>query len=718
MNSTSGYSHSPSDAELMLIFSALAAQSPEFQKAEINRLLAPQSSEGDKDATRKRKIRSESARIEIQWNTINWPARRAAIADPVKFLMTYFAGRYSLKFGPHHLRMIDDICNRARHGGRQAIAAPRGCGKSELVKGLLVYLVLAEWVRFPLAVAATDTLARRLFRDFRNKLSTNALLLRDFPEVCGPIKELDGAPQRAARQHIDGVLTEIVWTSRDYVRLPTVAGSPFGGVKMCYFGLDAAFRGINIDGDRPDFVIVDDPETKESANSEPQIEGRGDTLDKDIAGLAGQTANLAIALLTTVQNAFCLSFQLTDRKIKPAWNGHRFGMVIKWPERMDLWDEYISIRHANQTAGDEHGVGAIAYYLANKGDMDAGVEMLSDHFVEVEVDGSSTVYSAIQQAFNKIADTSLSAYKSEYQNDPEPEEQAEVSSLTPGRVAGQLSRLTRGVITDDLAFSFVGIDIGKYKSHWVKIRMTRDAVLWITDYGVVETYGLTKFSSERATELAITSSLIEFADTDVFKDSTPTLTLVDSGDFTESIYEFCQQAGSPFFSSKGWSSDRFHQKKNTDEYKPFLEAYAHSTIDSKRREIWLYHVNTEYWKKWGQERFLVDAFLDDTRLPGSVALFEPPHGDKKYHLAFSRHIVSESEQLIPIVKKLNKRVWIVHDKANNHWLDAYALACAAAGCSGLRIVNSIVQPHPIKPNPPQRKPVLNQHGQPFLATER
>jgi hypothetical protein len=196
------------------------------------------------------------------------------------------------------------------------------------------------------------------------------------------------------------------------------------------------------------------------------------------------------------------------------------------------------------------------------------------------------------------------------------------------------------------------------------------------------------------------------------------LALVDSGDYTESIYESCRQLGAPFFPSKGWSQDRYHPKKQTDDYEPFLQAHAHRTIDSKRREMWLYNVNTEFWKKWGQERFLVDAFMDDTRLPGSVALFEPPHGDAKYHLHFARHMVSESEQLVPVDGKINKRVWIVHDKANNHWLDAYALACAAAGCAGLRLVNP--EPEPVKQQAKtEAKPrLVNPHGQPFLATER
>lgn len=703
--------------------------------------------ERDTDATRKRARRSESSRIEIP-HCKNPQRREDCLADPERFLRTYMPKKFRQPFGPVHSRMIDAIYDRALTGGKKAVAAPRSRGKSTVVKGMNVYLTAAEMVRFIVPICATTKLAGRLYKDYRDEWGSNDLLLEDFPEICAPVRHLDGAPQRASRQHVAGHLTRINWSSSDFLRLPQIPGnandylqsqgrewSPFGGVKMTFAGLDAAFRGMNIDDDRPDFLIIDDPETRESAKSFLQIDDRCEIIEKDIEGLEGQDKLLAIVMVTTLQNTYCVSAQFTDPETKPAWDGERYGWIQKWPtasvfgypgEEMpagleDLWGDYIAKRQAAQQAGDRHGMAAVEFYLANREAMDAGVEMIADNFKEVVLpDGAPAVHSAIQEAFNKIADTNLSAFKAEYQNDPDPEEQAEVSALTPGRVAGQLSGLGQGEIPDDPAFTFVGIDIGKYKSHWVKLRVTRDAVAWITDYGVAETHGLSKYSTEQAIELAIIDSLMEFADSETFADDQPVMTLVDSGDFTESIYAFCRQVDGPFFPAKGWDAGRFRNKKESDDIKPFLEAYAHHTRDSKRNLFWLYHVNTEWWKKWGQERFLVDAFMDQTRLPGSVALFEPPHGDRKFHLKFARHMVSESEQLVPVDGKLNKRVWIVHDKNNNHWLDAYALACAAAGCAGIRLVNPAVEAK--KPaQKPAKKPkplIVTPNGQHFLATER
>ena len=676
---------------------------------------AANTNERDTDASRKRVVRSESARIEIP-AVVNIDRRLEALADPIKFLRIYFANRYELDFGSHHRFIIDTVVSRARNGGRQAVAAPRGCGKSELVKGLLVYLTLAELIRFPLAVAATSSLAKRLFRDFRNKFATNQMLCDDFPEVCHPVRCLEGAPQRAARQHIDGRLTNIVWTSSDYVRFADVPGSPFGGVKMAYFGLDAAFRGVNIDGDRPDFVLIDDPETQESANSDDQIASREETLDKDIAGLAGQTSSMAIVTLTTVQNAKCLSFRLTDRKIKPSHNGVRFGMVIKWPTRMDMWDEYIVMRRANQECGDEHGLKAIQFYLSNRAAMDTGVEMLASHFVDVEIDGIQMVHSAIQQAFNKIADTSLGAYKSEYQNDPDPDEQPDTVGLTAGRVASRISGLVQGDSHAETVHTTIGLDIGKYYSHWTKIGWHGNAIGHVVDYGVMETPGMLAADSKQAVIAALLPALLQWR-IDMLASGTIDFCLIDSGDFTDAIYEFIRQAGgTPFAASKGWANNRMHMpKEKTKDKIPFQECYA---SHQPTERLWLYNVNTEHWKQWVHERFAT-ATIDENQMEnsGTLSLYAAP-GDRRRHLSFSQHIVSEERRDVFVPHKGIQRKWVVVNR-NNHYLDSTALACAAAGCLGVRVVPRVALPeNPKLKAIPKRPAIVTPNGQPFLATER
>ena len=101
--------------------------------------------------------------------------------------------------------------------------------------------------------------------------------------------------------------------------------------------------------------------------------------------------------------------------------------------------------------------------------MDEGVEMLSDYFVSIELeDGTHLVHSAIQQAFNEIADTNLEAYKTEYQNDPTPMESAETLNLTAPIVANRISGLNQNILPREATIT-MGLDIGDRYGHWVKV---------------------------------------------------------------------------------------------------------------------------------------------------------------------------------------------------------------------------------------------------------
>lgn len=622
--------------------------------------------------------------------------------------------------------MMEVIYEKARYGGRQAIAAPRGRGKTEIVKGMLVFLVLAGVTRFPLAVGATRAHASKIYKDFQRKFATNDLLLEDFPEVCWPVRALEGAPQRAGKQHVDGKLTQITWTANEhlsfpYCPMPANLGdgpSAYGGVKMAYYGLDAALRGVNIDGHRPDFVLIDDPETEESARSLGQIETREKVIDQDIAGLGEQDEELALVVLTTIQNRYCLSYRLTERSVKPAWNGVRFGLVEKWPDQMEMWEEYIAKRHKDQEEGDEHARGAVQYYLDNKSSMDAGSVMLSDEYNGTTLeDGTQLVYSSLQACFNKIADTSMAAFRTEYQNDPEPEEEITTLGLSAAKVQNRTSRFGQKEIPPETEHITLGIDVGKFYSHWCKVAWEPHAVGHVIDYGVIETHGLMSGSTTQSVERALLGSLEVFAEEVKQEEGQPEIALVDSGTFTPAVYEFSRRMGRPYFPSKGWDANRFRIGKRTDQRVPFHEAYA---AYQPEEGIWLYNVNTQFWKLWLQERFMVEPRDEGgNRNPGSMTLFDSS-SDRKRHLSFAHHIVAEEQRMVPVFGKELKPEWFVVNR-NNHWLDALALACAGAGTLGVKLVENVANPNPI---PRKQQPKENtvspyaRDGRPFVSTRR
>lgn len=584
----------------------------------------------------------------------------------------------------------------ARTGGEKAIAAPRGRGKSQIAKGAVCYLIFAGLIRFPVIVSQTTAHSQEFYEDFRRKVQFNEKLYEDFPEICHPVRCLEGAPQRASRQHIDGELTRIEWKV-DRLRLANVPEKyrgpiNYGGVRMEYRGLDAAIRGINRDGDRPDYVPIDEPETRESAKSEAQIQDRVNALDKDVAGLAGEDHELGQIMLTTLQNNFCLSAQYTDPERKPSWMGERFGWVERWPiewnkngqEGEGLWNEYMVKRREDQRNGDRYGRNATQFFLDNQQQMELGGELLSDNFkVKVLADGWQTVHSPWQEVFNFICDKSFEAFCTEYQNDPPEEEQIEGTQLTAAKVLSRIAKTGQREAPVGTGYDVIGIDLGKYASHWAHTSWSETGCIGtVTDYGIVETAGLDSGSDATAIEHALVAALEVWAE-DVRDTFSPQLVLVDSGNWRDAAYAFCRRMGRPFFPAKGWEQGRRFAmpRERTTQKIPYHECYA---AYQPEHDVWLYHMQGEYWKEWLQARFLQQTYRDLERVPGSLALFDPC-GDNRRHLSFSQHMVAEEAQLIPKDGKQMQRRWFVRNR-NNHYLDAMAMACCAAGVLGVRLM--------------------------------
>lgn len=681
-------------------------------------------SEHAKDIERKREKRSEAARVFIpEPKDIN--RREACLADPERYLRTYFSRIFYNPFATHHKRMIQAIYDRAFTGGDKAVAAPRGDGKTQVTIGMASFCLHATPIRFPVLIGATSKKGRKLFGQLKSKYHNGLKFpefYEDFPEVTHCVKALQGAPQRAAKQHVDGELTRIEWT-QELIVFPTVKCEwdkfGIGGKRVVYFGLDSAIRGEGFEEDRPDMAIVDDPETREVAFSPTaKYEDVEAMIDGDVAGLCGPDRQMARVVLTTIQNEYSYSTKVTDPKQKPAFEGERYGQLSSYPDRADLWEEYVILRQRDKEQCLRDAPNATKFYRDNMEEMQKGCVVTNPHrFVSKNgKDGKPIELDAIQAFYNRVADWGWDAVLAEIQNAPKEQEKTEVMGLSAAKVISRVGQLPQGETPILAKCSVIGMDIGKHHSHWTRLAGEEDAVCSVTDYGVMETYGLSADSDNISVERAILASLQVFADDLKSSGNLPLLCLIDSGSYTNAVYEFCRQRGAPFFPSKGWDSVRHHMPHSNQTTVCFEEAYARFQPDEK---VWLYQVNTEYWKEWTQQRFLVNPYDDiGGRVAGSMVLFDPGH-DKKKHLAFAHHIVSEEKQTVPRAGKPPKVEWFQRSR-NNHWLDATALASAALGCVGVRLIKP--QPSPVRPAPappPEpRRQFLTPHGQPFLVTRR
>ena len=670
--------------------------------------------ERDRDLLRKRDGRTKAAGIVIP-DPANMARREACLRDPELFLKTYGRRIFYNPFVVHQKAMIRAIYERAKTGGDKAEAAPRGDGKTQIATWMVVFIILALLRRFPVVLASNGRAAAKIFKQIQRTFMDEPLLVADFPEVCVPAIELDGAPQRAGKQHIDGERTRIVWTSSE-IGLPYVKGSPYGGCCVTSFGLDCAIRGVHVNGLRPDFALIDDPETREVATSEEQHYRIEELIDGDVALLAGPDQKIARVILTTIQNRRCYSYRVTDRKTKPAWAGDRYKALTQWPDRVELWDEYIARRQQAQSGGDKDARDATEFYIAHREDMQAGAEISNPHrfIASVDADGEPIELDALQAFFNKVADLGMARVMAELQNDPEEDRAAIETEITPGIVQRATSRLTRGEYPDGSRV-FVGIDIGKYSSYWVKLALHGNAIGHVIDYGVAQTMGgINETSDLQAVETAVLRMLLEWRG-EIMADSPPELCMIDTGFATNGVYEFIRQVGgTPFIAGKGHNGGMRFDAAD----KPGSIVYDHCRADLQRADVglWLYNFDAVHWKKEVHGRFSVGPYdAEGNWKDGGLSVWGSE--SRMEHKSYSHHICAEvwEERFVEGKGVIGK--WVVKTR-KNHWLDATAMALCAAGVAGFKVLPRTTTQSPSVQSKPSGQRWTTPDGRPYLASER
>lgn len=348
------------------------------------------------------------------------PKRKAKAKESLRvFLESYFPQRFKLAWSRDHLKVIDKIERAVLHGGLFALAMPRGSGKTTISECAMLWAVLYGFRQFGVLIGASGDSATNLIDSLKAELDTNDLLLDDFPEVCFPIRALEGITNRAPGQHCCGEPTNIGWKGKRIV-LPTIKGSLASGAIIVVRSLQGAIRGLKFtraDGQsvRPDFVIPDDPQTDASARSELQCRQRSKTLATSVMGLAGPGKKITAVMPCTVIRKGDLASEYLDRNLHPEWAGDTCKLVLSFPTNEDLWAEYMRIRD-DDLRNDGDGSKATAFYKKNRKAMDAGAEV---SWPERYEPGQISGIQYAMDLYLSIDPEKVAAFHSEYQNDPQ-----------------------------------------------------------------------------------------------------------------------------------------------------------------------------------------------------------------------------------------------------------------------------------------------------------
>lgn len=629
--------------------------------------------------------------------------RKRCVANLQEWCETYHASTFDLAWSPDHIRVIERIQKAIHEGGQFALAMPRGSGKTSLCEVACLYALLGGRRRYVALIGAEKTHALEMLDSIRTELETNDLLLADFPEVCYPISRLEGVSQRRLLYRGEPIKMRL---RGDKIILPWIPGSKAAGGVLHVAGLTGRIRGMKhkLPGGeplRPDFAVVDDPQTDESARSDEQSEYRESIVSGAVLGLAGPKTRIAAVMPCTIIKQRDMAYRILDRQTHPEWNGEKTQLVYKFPENAKLWDEYAQIRADGLRNGDD-GAAGNAFYRTHRKEMDAGAEVAWP-------ERKPGAISALQFAMNLRYDNEQ-AFFAEFQNDPIDESPPDDDLLTPDQILRKINRVPRGRVPLEGSHLVGFLDVGKTLVYYAVCAFSDDFTGSVVDYGTLPDQNRLRFRKRepgkplaalfpgRQTEGVVYAGLEETcrlllerewkrADGNALRIER---LLIDAnwGECTDVVYQFCRQ--SQYAANVAPSHGRFYgaSMQPMSEYsrKPGDRIGLNWRIPANRGKRATRYVlfDANYWKSFVHAR--LSTAMGDR---GSLSLF----GDKPFvHSLFADHMHAEyrdrvySERTGRTVDEWKQRP----TRPDNDWFDCLAGCCVAASIAGCALTSGDV----------------------------
>jgi hypothetical protein len=447
-----------------------------------------------RSASAKRIVSSEARDIGEMPKVADPKRRESCRLNFRAFCETYLADLFPLAWSPDHLTAIAKIEGAVLRGELFAFAMPRGSGKTTLSEAACLWAMLYGHRQFIVLVGADQTIASSMADSLKAQIENNDALLEDFPEACYPVRCLDRIAQRAKGQTYQGTPTEMQWAA-DQITLPWIKGSVSAGACVRVAGITGRIRGLKHtrpDGSsiRPSLVLIDDPQTDESAASPSQCATREKILSGAILGLAGPGSKIAGLTTITVIRPDDLADRLLDRTRHPAWQGERSQLVYDWPTAEDLWLEYGELRRAGQRSGAGTAE-ADAFYAERREAMDAGTR------VAWPERHNSDELSAIQHAWNLRIDRGDAAFFAEYQNQPLADH-VESDKLDKRALAGRVTNVPRGTVPANHHRLTAFVDVQDRVLFWLVASWSDTFGGHVVSYGVYPDQGVSFFEAGSA----------------------------------------------------------------------------------------------------------------------------------------------------------------------------------------------------------------------------
>lgn len=315
--------------------------------------------------------------------------RRAKVFDP-KGGYEYFVNTYF----PHYIRspeksdlhrylfaQLPSIVNSPK-GENEGDAAPRGEAKSTLVTQLFsLWCIVTGRKHYIVIVMDSIDQAYPMLEAIKAELEFNPRLSTDFPEAAGQGR---------------------VWQAGTAVTA--------NDIKVQVAGSGKKLRGLRHGAYRPDLCILDDIENDEQVLNPVQRDKLYAWLTKTVLPLGGVGQKYDVVYIGTILHYDSV---LSRVLANPFWTGRKFKAMVRYPDRMDLWDEWERLYLQQGEAAAE------AYYATNEAEMLRGAQ-------------TSWAARPVLELMKIRARDGHAAFDSEYQNDPVSGEHAVFANYLSG----------------------------------------------------------------------------------------------------------------------------------------------------------------------------------------------------------------------------------------------------------------------------------------------
>lgn len=634
------------------------------------------------------------------------------------FCETYNPEAFYLGWSTNHLKAMSRIEEAVGGGALYAFAMPRGSGKTTLCRMAILWAISYSLVRYCFLIGANAGKAEDTLDAVKTFIRFLPAYAEDFPEISYPAIALGGIANRSSGQVCDGESTLIAW-GKDRVVLPTVpppsnwpkdwplradgmvptSGAIIGVSGLTGDGIRGSVQTLTTGEQiRPDLVLLDDPQSDESAASVTQNASREALIAGAVLGMAGPDRTISAVMPCTVIRPGDMIDCILDRSKHPLWRGERCKMLTTMPADLAAWDAYFDLRNEDAQREPPDYSLSNAYYVEHREALDAGAEA---SWPERKLPGE---VSAIQHAMN-LYSRNRRAFMAEYQNDPLPDIEGEPEVVTAATILEKLNRHERRVPPISSTKLTAFIDVQQTSLWWLVAAWAPDFTGAVIDYGVWPdpkrsyfTLADIKVTLQMATGsqglegaifgglAALTSQILGRSyERDDGANLKIDRCLIDAnwGQSTDTVYKFCRESvySSVLMPSHGKFVGPGGQPFSEYKRKPGEQTGLNWRIPNVQGKRAVRHVlfDTNAWKSFVYARLAVPR--GDR---GALELF----GDRAdVHRMLADHWTAETRDRQTSEKTERKvDVWSIKmGRPDNHWFDCIVGAAVAAEMMGVRL---------------------------------